>query len=347
MLYIRTDMNKTIATGHVMRCLSIADAARQIGEETTFLLADEQASELLEIRGYPYIILHTLWNEMELELSALKETVRRHSIKRMLVDSYSVTRHYLESLSEVTEVYYLDDLNAFCYPVKGIICYANYWEKFDYPGQYQDAKLYLGPKYVPLRREFCTVEKKQIKEKAENLLLMSGGTDPYDILIKILNRLDKTMFQSIDVICGVYHANYETLQEQFGAYPNISIQKAVSDPERYMRKADLAVSAGGTALYELCAVGTPAISYSMADNQLDNVKKFQEDGVIAYAGDIRSGDAVSAILWLVEQYRGDRKLRYDCSRKMLALVDGKGAERIARALLEGKEQQHEICLDLL
>lgn len=47
MLYIRADMNNVIATGHMMRCLSIADAATKFGESTTFILADEQAVELI------------------------------------------------------------------------------------------------------------------------------------------------------------------------------------------------------------------------------------------------------------------------------------------------------------
>ena len=51
MLYIRTDMNETIATGHMMRCLSIADAAKKQGQETVFLVADAQAQELLKKRG--------------------------------------------------------------------------------------------------------------------------------------------------------------------------------------------------------------------------------------------------------------------------------------------------------
>ena len=57
-----------------------------------------------------------------------------------------------------------------------------------------------------------------------------------------------------------------------------------------MKKVDVAISAGGTTLYELCACGTPTISYSFADNQLNNVKQFDEDGIIPYAGDVRYED---------------------------------------------------------
>ena len=52
MLYIRTDMNSIIATGHVMRCLAIADAAKKAGKNTTFILADKQAIEVIHERGY-------------------------------------------------------------------------------------------------------------------------------------------------------------------------------------------------------------------------------------------------------------------------------------------------------
>ena len=132
MLYIRADMNETIATGHMMRCLSIADAARELGEETTFLLADMQAVELLESKGYKYIVLNTEWNNMESELEILKEIISEHEIKTLFIDSYQVTERYLEELTKLTRTIYLDDVNAFHYPVTGIICYANYYEKFQY-----------------------------------------------------------------------------------------------------------------------------------------------------------------------------------------------------------------------
>ena len=51
-IYIRVDMNEIIATGHVMRCLSVADAAREIGKETIFIVADEKPVELL-MRNLP------------------------------------------------------------------------------------------------------------------------------------------------------------------------------------------------------------------------------------------------------------------------------------------------------
>lgn len=328
MLYIRTDMNQTIAAGHMMRCLAIADAAKSRGCCTTFLVADAQAVELLSERGYAYHILHTPWDKMEEELPALENLIKELGIEKILIDSYQVTEGYLRRLSEMTETFYIDDLNAFFYPVNGLICYANYWEKFEYPLRYRETKLCLGTQYVPLRREFFGCRKKQIKPQAENLLLMSGGSDRYGVLSAILEQLDFAAFRRIDVICGKYNIFYESIKDRYRAHDNVHVHRAVSDMAHFIMQADIAVSAGGMTLYELCAAGTPAVSYSIADNQLDNVRQFDADGIICYAGDARQKDIVPDIICRIEEYRTDQSLRAERSQRMQELVDGSGAERI-------------------
>lgn len=333
MIYIRTDMNNVIATGHVMRCLAIADAARSCGEETTFILADEQAVQLLEERGYSSIILHTVWNDMESELPALVQVIRENNISRLLVDSYQVTNYYLKSLCKLVKLIYLDDLNAFHYPVHALICYANYWKKFRYEEQYSDTELYLGTKYVPLRQAFSNCPRKKISMQIEKILIMSGGTDPYGVMDKLLVRLNRRQYKRIDVICGRYNGAYNSLCAKYAEESNIQIHRSVTDIDRYMKEADLAVSAGGTTLYELCACGTPAISYSFADNQLDNVRQFEEDNLIDYAGDARYENIAQNLVELVEKYQNDYELRRDRSERMEKMIDGKGALRLAQILI--------------
>lgn len=334
MIYIRTDMNDIIATGHVMRTLAVADAARMRGEETTFILADAQAAALLEERKYPYLILHTAWNDMESELPALKRVIRERKIKRILVDSYQVTPRYFEELNKIVEAVYIDDLNAFHYEVDTLICYANYWEKFRYEEKYPGTRLLLGTEYVPLRQVFFDRGRKSIAPQIKRVLLMSGGTDRYGVLERFLNETDTKSYEQIDVICGRYNGAYDTLCREYAQEQNIRIHRAVPDIECYMIEADLAISAGGITLYELCACGTPTISYALADNQLDNVKKFQEDGQIAYAGDVRTDDVVKNIKRCMEIYDA-ASVRQEKSLQMQELVDGKGARRIADVLILG------------
>ena len=80
-------------------------------------------------------------------------------------------------------------------------------------------------------------------------------------------------------------------------------------------------------------MGTPTISYSFVDNQLYTVKQFEEDGLIAYAGDVRWDDIFGNMADLVGRYNQDESIRRERSLKMQTMVDGKGAKRIAKVLL--------------
>lgn len=331
MIYIRVDMNNVIATGHMMRCLSVADAALDMGIETTFIVADEQALPLLEQRGYTAIVLNTKWDDMNSELPVLKKVVEDNNIETLLIDSYKVTENYLSELTAMVKTVYIDDLDAFVYPVTGLVCYANYWEKFGYKDKYQDTHLFLGPSYAPLRRVYKDCGAKHISEEIKNLLLVSGGNDPYGILDRMLESLDKDRYESIDVICGAYYTGDDDLRKKYREYKNVNILKAVPDMEVYIKKADLAVTAGGTTLYELCAAGTPSLSYSFADNQLDNVRQFQKDEIIDYCGDVRYDEVIEKMKVLLEQYQNP-DLREERSKKMQTLIDGEGAWRIVDAI---------------
>ena len=332
MIGIRTDMNSTIATGHVMRCLSIAQELQNQKEDVIFFLADGQAAGLLESRGFPYVVLDSKWDDLEIELPVLKVAMKQKGISKLLVDSYYVTESYLRQLGSMAEVAYLDDLNAFDYPVHSLICYANYWEDLKYQRYYEYTRFYMGPSYAPMRSAFKHCRKHKIKPVAERLLMLSGGTDRYDVYEQLLSRIDLSQYKRIDVICGMYDKKYEMIKHRYREHANVVVHQAVEDIEKYMQAADMAVSAGGFTLYELCACGTPAVSFSLADNQLCNVRKFHADQMIEYAGDARFDPVAEKISACLEKYRCDYKERRR-SLKMQQLADGRGAERIAKALL--------------
>lgn len=336
MLYIRVDMNDSIATGHMMRCLAIADAARNLGEETMFVLADAQAAGLLSSRGYRFIVLGTPWDDMEAELPELILVIRKNKIPGLLVDSYQVTKNYLRELQNETQVCYIDDLYAFPYPVDTMICYEIYCDTFDYWKHYTQEQLYLGTDYAPLKAAFCGCSEKNIHRKAECLLLLFGGAVPYDFLEQLLKKMERDAYREIHVVCARSDTKYEMLCETYKMEKNVRIHPFVTNLDILMKRADLAVSAGGVTIYELCACGTPTISYAMADNQLGTVRKFAEDGVIAYAGDIRKDPVADRVCSLLRRYRCDQQLRRERSRKMQKLVDGKGAQRIAKILMGRK-----------
>lgn len=326
-LYIRVDMNQIIATGHVMRCLSIAEAARDNGMDAIFILADVQAEDLIQSKGFRTIVLNYSWKDLEKELLYLLDLIAREKIEILLVDSYSVTEKYLAALNKVTSVAYIDDLNSFHYPVDTLIAYANYWKKMNYEENYPDTKLLLGCSYVPLRKEFQNLPPKVIRENIENLLILTGGSDNFGISENILDHIQLEKYQNINVICGRYFEQFDYLKTKYSNCQNVHLHKTVGNIIDYMLDADVAISAGGTTLYELCATGTPTITYSFADNQLDNVRQFDQDGIMQYAGDIRYGMVYENIRTIVDVYQ-EKNYRNQISEKMRRLIDGQGAHRL-------------------
>ena len=344
MVYIRIDVNRQIGMGHLMRCLSIADALQSLGESVTFITADRKGQEILEKRGYSMICLNSTWDVPELELETLVRFLQENPANYMIVDKYEVTEAYLKKVKEVVRVVYIDDLNQFIYPCDCLICYANYSEKFEYPKRYKNTKLLLGTSYAPLRKEYSNQKEKIINSYGKRIVFLSGGADNYGVTMAFLQELlrqDVLQNYEIKIICGAFHKDILQLQELEQEYENIEILIQINDMWNYMQWADIAVSAGGTTLYELSACGTPFITYAIAENQFDNVKWFEKENQTFYAGDMRTEieEKMRKLVCELNRLRDDKKRREEISKSLQRKVDGKGSLRIAKALNEGEETE--------
>lgn len=356
MVYIRADANEVIGTGHVMRCLAIARELRRIEEDVTFLIADECTEQIIIEFGFQVICLHSCWSDMESELTTMLHLVNDTNVKTLLIDSYYVTENYLEELHKYVRLVYIDDLNAFIYPVDMLVNYNVYAKKINYKNTYQSVGLstefLLGCEYVPLRTEFRNICRKergvldgQIGKdmgsqevfERKRVLITSGGTDNSDVIGRLLNKLkEQDWFEKVEfyVILGRFHQHESKIQEQWSSYSNIFLYKNVSTISQYMIMCDVAVTAGGSTVYELCACGLPAIIYTLADNQFEIAREFNAMGLIPWCGDIRrdADDCIKNIICQIENFLRHEKVCKEKSKIMKRLVDGLGAERIAKLL---------------
>ena len=164
---IRADANSIVASGHVMRCVTIARQIVRLGYGVTFFVADEESARLVrdfaaEIQGFDVVILGTDWKDMEGELRVLTRELTERKIQILLVDSYKVTVEYFWKLLEVCRVAYMDDLGKEAYPVDLLINYSGYFEEIGYDRLYsgtvtgsgEAVKMLLGLQFAPLREQF-------------------------------------------------------------------------------------------------------------------------------------------------------------------------------------------------
>ena len=338
MILFRADANPAIGTGHVMRCLSIAQALRERGAECVFVSSNESTQTLVDANAFPCHILSSNTEHLDEELPAFTSLLQQMRPDWIVVDSYFVSDSYLSTIHAFAPIAYLDDFATHAYPVSLIINYNIFATENQYITLYPaSVNRLLGVVYAPLRREFCN-RPLLPRDTCENLLLSTGGADPMHAGLQMLRAIaqDPRMGGLVtNCIVGAFHPDAETIMQFASKHPSIRVHRSVSQMADLMCASDVAVSAAGSTLYELSACGIPSVCYTFVDNQLQVAQGFSDAGLIQYAGDFR-GDAsaaIEAILERVSALRGDLELRRTLSKRMRQTVDANGAWRIADALL--------------
>lgn len=339
MIGIRVDANNQIATGHLMRCMTIAKELKKLGEEIIFISADNNPEDFIKRNNFQFLSLNLKWDDMDSEVNRLYDVIESYSIDKLIIDSYFVTESYLRNINNKCKVIYIDDMNFFKYPVSMLVNYNIYCDEFNYHELYNNTKtrLYLGCQYAPLRTEFQNIVT-TVREQIKRILITTGGTDNFNIAGQLLEKINgENLFSDVEfhVLCGNFNINIDELKILSKRSHNIHICQNVANVAGLMCNSDLAITAGGSTMYELCACGVPTICFSFADNQLHGVKSFSKKGIMTYVGDIREDNllCISRIIKEIQYYITNKEERQNKSRAMNNVVDGFGAERIAVEVL--------------
>jgi UDP-2,4-diacetamido-2,4,6-trideoxy-beta-L-altropyranose hydrolase len=191
----------------------------------------------------------------------------------------------------------------------------------------------FGPRYALLREEFATA-RRQVKCRsgdARRVLVCFGGGDATDrttVALEALRKLNRADL-AVDVVIGSEHAHRERIDAACRSH-RFTLHVDTQHMAQLMAKADLAIGAGGSATWERCCLGLPTLALPIAENQRQVVRDCALSGVLyapadAYLGADELADHLRFLL-------GNALLREAMSRRALALVDGRGAARVTRAL---------------
>lgn len=339
MILIRADGSNRTGSGHLMRCMTIAEQLTG-KEEVLFLTRTRESAAFVKARGFEACVLSDFEGEerpwME-ELPCLEAWMQERHPDCILVDSYQATEEYLEAVSRWAPVIYLDDFGERAYPVSMVVNYNVFADKENYERLYRDRNTIclIGPEYIPIRSAF--LEKSyRVRENPENVLLLTGGGDYYGFAGKFLKEFgarEDLQGLHFHLVCGFYsEETKEFLKEE--NYTNFTLYENVQDIWNLMERCDLAVTAGGTTVYELCAMGVPLLGYSFADNQRPVLSWLYDRGIAPDCGEYRAlgENLFKRIAELLNSSR-DYDSRRRISEREKTLVDGHGAKRIAQAIL--------------
>lgn len=353
---IRADGGKGVGLGHIMRCLSLANAFRKAGYLVYFFtkynmgiaLIEKEKFEVIRIpseeketEGFFYGNSEQLVDEADVILALLHQ----YKIDILIVDSYNITNQYFLTLkSSVSCLAYIDDENKSTYPVDVVIngnvtaAYLGY-RKYD-----DNQVLLLGPQYNMIRDEFKNISPRGIRENVEEIMITTGGSDPYHMTEKLLNIfLNNDYFSKIrlNVLVGGGFTTSQDLihlsqnHDQVALYsntvadtPELMWHSSISE---IMLRSDIAISAGGSTLYEFAACGVPVLAFVVAENQRFLVEKMEHLGYIINLGWYNQ-ICEEQVVGHTRSLMNDCAARTKMSSKCLGLVDRLGTERIVKEL---------------
>lgn len=355
-ILFRVDGSYTIGSGHVMRCLTLAEHFRKTGNRVMFVIRDLEGgySEVIKKHDFDlYIlkgsrgtnddtVLHSDWLEVSWEKDAYQtvQVIDRLDIEIdwIIVDHYAIDFKWevyvgMRTRSKFLIIDDLADRKHNCH----ILIDQNYSNKKS--AAYQElvprgCQLLLGPNYAIIREEFLEERKRKTKKKIFNgdVLVFFGGSDSTEEtlkLIDILKEMNINKQRTVHVVVGRNNKHKEHILNFCRSNLNFVYHYDISYMAKLLGRCAFSICAGGSFTWERYCLGVPAIVIAVAYNQVDICEEISCEGIDCYLGqsnEINKEDVVKAI----RSYH-----LIDCSNRSelaMSLVDGLGKKRIAKHL---------------
>lgn len=345
-LVVRADANPRIGTGHVMRCLALAQAWRENGGGVTFLSASTTPALLKRIAQEGMRVV-------ELEVSAgdatdaavTAEQASERNADWVVLDGYQFSSAYQRTLKEAGIcLLAIDDAAQAGHYWADLVLDQNFGAM---PAQYTSAetgtRFLLGPRYTLLRKEFWKWRtwRREVRGQVTNILITLGGSDPDNLTGQIVRAVgaDKRDDRVVKVVVGASNLHTAEIQEAAKqAQTEIQVYPNAGDMSELMAEADLAVIMAGGTLAETLFMGCGVLSYAHNAVQARILQRLDGQGMIRYLGAGAELDAFD-LLGQIEKMATDASERERMSRMARGMIDGYGVERILQEMETVHAQQ--------
>lgn len=329
LVVIRTDASALIGTGHVVRCLTLADALRRADCAVLFVCRylPDHLQQQIEACGHTVQLLaspnalpqssgsddYNAWLGVDQLNDARDTRAAVHSVTNhvdlLIVDHYSLDARWEERLeSYVNSIMVIDDLanrRHKCDILLDQNLNAQELSKYSQlvpPG----CKLLCGPKYALLREEFI-IARSNLRERSGDLkrvFVFYGGVDPTGETvksIKALLSLDRSRLR-VTVVAGRSNPRLSEIVSLCQTNDRIEHIEHTERMAELMAQADLALGAGGTTTWERCFLGLPTIAVEVAENQRLVLQAPAEIGLVWNLGwhaDVTADDIRNKLKWVL------------------------------------------------
>lgn len=337
----RVDASRDIGSGHVMRCLSLADCLASRGKRCTFLCRPAPGDLIGEIdrRGHTVIRMPSAQagsapSESD-DARDTREALSGFSVEWLIVDHYSLGIAWEQTAGECAYgLLAIDDLG------RDHECSLLLDQNLPNPvhERYRlslaEAKLLMGPQYALLRGEFAASRRAALERRTGLLvrfLVSMGGADPSNATAKALAGLEAVWQKNweVDVVIGSSNPHGKEIETLCSQLPAATLHVQTSDMANLMTKADCAIGAGGSTTWERCCLGLPSLVCILSSDQAAIARAVAQTGahlLLGYDQELTLADFAREIAALSKP----RLLAMSASAA--AITDGLGTSRVAERL---------------
>ncbi len=335
-IVICADASSKIGTGHIMRCLTLADALREQQAEIHFLCRDLVGNLISYIldKGYSVHRLADLTPE-----TAQTALTQLPPVDWLCVDHYELDHRWETSLRPlVKKILVIDDLANRIHDCDVLLdqnFYPNPTQRYQSLVP-KSCQLLLGGQFALLRPEFAH-QRQNMRLRDGNvkkILVFFSGSDPTRETAKTLDALWLLNRSEIhvDVVVGTSCPDKAHIETSCQQLSNANYYCQINNMAELMAEADLAIGAGGSATWERCCLGLPTLTIVVADNQLETTQELAKQGKIVFLGKSKQVTVESLKSALLTLLNTPEWLSF-LSREVQYLVDGLGVQRVVQQLV--------------
>jgi UDP-2,4-diacetamido-2,4,6-trideoxy-beta-L-altropyranose hydrolase len=340
-LFFRADAAPEMGLGHMRRCSVLAVACRQLGAEI-HLLVRRREVERAAFGNWGGAVIHEVpWNcTPEEDAKWTLERCRDNELQIGVLDHYRIDVGYQQVLERGGLKWLQFGNTGHRHPLWGKWVHdANpAARRDDYLGRFEDpqTECLMGPSYALVGAIYGGLREKvgvPQKRRVESVMMTFGGGDDRGAFERGLRWLDALGFEGRRILLTTgLNPGLDALRRRTAGDGRIELHVDNWQPAEVMAECQLAITAGGTSVYEFACLGVPTVIVCTATNQWATAQAWQERGLAVSLGALETvEDAVAEqqIGRLIED--GDARL--ELARRSGSAVDGGGAKRVAEVLL--------------
>ena len=348
----RVDASLVMGTGHVMRCLTLAQVLKANGANVEFICRKHKGSLIDKIRSNGFVVYELeLYGEADVDTSLAHshwlgvtqrqdaddcvDILKAEKLDWLIVDHYALDEQWQKKLKPYYEkLIVIDDLADRKHQCDILLDQTFGRQQEDYltltP---EDCKLLLGSQYALLRPEFTewrgvSLERRS-KPEFKQLLINMGGVDVDNVTEKVLDELTICNLPNdlkITVVMGGSAPHLESVKSKAITLPyKTEVKVDVGNMAEIMSNSDVAIGASGSTTWERCCLGLPTIQVITANNQSVLAKSLDKAGVIEL---IKQNNDLDGCLGRLN----NKKYYMNIVYKAMNITDGIGCNKVFKFL---------------